>query len=276
MQVAIIVDQAISRFDHPHNMPEPFVIQDCVSIRGGYADKAVYLTYENGEKGTPYENAKFVALASHNKELMTLLFPKKDVPRTKFGHMKGIPDEFIKHMQKLRDDYVDQLLIQHLVKCDPMGARDAAHHLPKDAKRLELCKSAGVPKIITIHVDEIHDEKGAIIAPRQAITLFSSDRRAIPVKIRLDEDILTWLGHAMQHSWGDAPSVHEEDTKLHDSIHSHLTHEGRVVCKVEGKSAILQKRGSPQQLSFSREHFGDPDTIEESVRSAVAALEVRI
>ena len=95
------------------------------------------------------------------------------------------------------------------------------------------------------------------------------------MKIRLDEDILTWLGHAMQHSWGDAPSVHEEVTKLHDSIHSHLTHEGRVVCKVEGKAVILQKRGSRQQMSFPQDNFGDPDTIEESVRSAVAALEVR-
>ena len=95
--------------------------------------------------------------------------------------------------------------------------------------------------------------------------------------IRLDEDILTWLGHAMQHSWGDVPSVHEGETKLHDSIHSHLmTHaEGRVVCKVEGKAVILQKRGSRQHMSFPRANFGDPDTIEESVRSAVAALLVR-
>ena len=111
MQVAIIVDQAISRFDHPHNMPEPFVIQNCVSIRGGYGDKAVFLPYENGEKGTPYENDKFVALAPYNKELLILLFPKQQVPRYKHGHPKPFPEKFTKHMQKLRDAVVDEIML---------------------------------------------------------------------------------------------------------------------------------------------------------------------
>ena len=236
-------------FDHPHNMAEPFVIQDCMSIRGGYSDKAVFLPYENGEKGTPYENDKFIALAPYNRELLMLLFPKQQVPRYKHGHLKGFPEKFSKHMQKLRDTAVDEILLQHLVKTDPMGEHNAAHGLPKVSNRLELFKAAGVPKIINIHVDEIHDENGAIIAPRQTISVYSSDRRSIPVTIRLDEDTLTWLGHAMQQSWGDA--VHEEDTTLHDSTHSHLiTHaEGRVVCKVEGATVILQNRDNRQQMS---------------------------
>ena len=146
------------------------------------------------------------------------------------------------------------------------------HGLPKDANRLELFKAAGVPKIINIHVDEIHDENGAIIAPRQTISVYSSDRKSIPVTIRLDEDTLTWLMHAMQQSWGDA--VHEEDPTLHDSTHSHfMTHaEGRVVCKVEGATVILQNRDNRQQMSFPRANFGDPDTIEDSVRGALDAL----
>ena len=102
-------------------MAEPFVIQDCVSIRGGYSDKPVFLAYENGEADTPHSKDKFIALTSHNKMLMTLLVPKQKVPRSKAGHLKGFPDKFIKHMQKLRDAAVDQMLTQHLVRSDPMG-----------------------------------------------------------------------------------------------------------------------------------------------------------
>ena len=97
-------------------MAEPFVIQDCVSIRGGYSDKAVFLPYENGEKGTPYENDKFVALAPYSKELLILLFTKQQVPMYKHGHLKGFPEKFTKHMQKLRDTAVDEFLLQHFVK----------------------------------------------------------------------------------------------------------------------------------------------------------------
>ena len=255
-------------------MAEPFVIQDCVSIRGGYSDKPVFLAYENGEADTPHAKDKFIALVSYNKMLMTPLFPKQEVPRSKGGHLKGFPEKFIKHMQKLRDAAVDQMLMQHLVRSDPMGNHNAAQGLPKNANRLELFKAADVPKIITIHVHDIQDENGAIIAPRQAITLHSSDRRAMPVKIKLDKDTLTWLGHAMLHSWGDAPEVHEEDTKLHDIIHSRLKH-GRMMCTVTNKAVILKKRDSRQQLTIPRGHFDDLETIEESVDAAVAALEVQ-
>ena len=254
-------------------MAEPFVIQDCVSIRGGYSDKPVFLAYENGEADTPHAKDKFIALASYNKMFMTLLVPKQEV-RSKGGHLKGFPEKFIKHMQKLRDAAVDQMLMQHLVRSDPMGNHNAAQGLPKNANRLELFKAADVPKIITIHVHDIRDENGAIIAPRQAITLHSSDRRAMPVKIKLDEDTMTWLGHAMLHSWGDAPEVHEEDTKLHDIIHSRLKH-GRIMCTVTNKAVILKKRDSRQQLTIPRGHFDDLETIEESVDAAVAALEVQ-
>ena len=47
-------------------MAEPFVIQDCVSIRGGYSDKPVFLAYENGEADTPHAKDKFIALVSYN------------------------------------------------------------------------------------------------------------------------------------------------------------------------------------------------------------------
>ena len=78
-------------------MVEPFVIQDCVSIRGGYSDKPVFLAYENGEAGTPHAKDKSIALVSYNKMLMTLLVPKQEV-RSKGGHSKGFPEKFIKHM----------------------------------------------------------------------------------------------------------------------------------------------------------------------------------
>ena len=96
----------------------------------------------------------------------------------------------------------------------------------------------------------------------------------MPVKIKLDKDTLTWMGHAMLHSWGDAPEVHEEDTKLHDIIHSRLQH-GRIMCTVTNKAVILKKRDSRQQLTIPRGHFDDLETIEESVDAAVAALEVQ-
>ena len=108
------------------------------------------MQYENGEKGTPYENDKFIALAPYNRELLMLLFPKQQVPRYKHGHLKGFPEKFTKHMQKLRDTAVDEILLQHLVKNDPMGDHNAAQGLPKDANRLELFKAADVPKIINI------------------------------------------------------------------------------------------------------------------------------
>ena len=251
-----------------------FTIKSCVCIRGGYGNKALFLECEKGEANTPHSEAQFIALTSKSKVLMTKLVPKQEVPRFKSGHLKTFPDQFIKHMQKLRNAAVDQLLMQHLVRIDPMGTHTAAQGLPKNANRLELFKAADVPKIITIHVDDIRDENGAIIAPRQAITLHSSDRRAMPVKIKLDKDTLTWMGHAMLHSWGDAPEVHEEDTKLHDIIHSRLKH-GRIMCTVTNKAVILKKRDSRQQLTIPRGHFDDLETIEESVDAAVAALEVQ-
>ena len=236
-------------------MAAPIVIQDCVAIRGGYnqTDKPICLAYERGE-GKEHEKGKFIALASQNKDLMTAVLPKKARPRNKPEQLMGFPDGFAKHLQQLRDDYVDRLLVQHLLACHPMGASDAAH-LPKDAKRQQLFKEAGVPKIITIHVDEIHEQR-AIIAPRQALTLSSSDRRSSPVKIQLNENILTWLGHAMRHSWDDA-AADEEDAKLHDIIHSHL--KNRLVCTVKQNTVILKNRFSRQQLTIPRSHFQNPE-----------------
>ena len=253
----------------------PFTIQNCVCIRGGFGNKALFLECEKGEANTPHSEAQFIALTSSNKVLMTKLVPKQEVPRFNSGHLKTFPDQFIKHMQKLRNAAVDQLLMQHLVRIDPMGTHTAAQGLPKNANRLELFKAADVPKIITINVDDIRNENGAIIAPSQAITLHSSDRKDGPVKIKLSEDILTWLKHAILHSWSDAPAV--EDTKLHDIIHSRLTQHAPsdvISCTVTATTVTLKRKRSRQQLSIPREHFYDLETIEDSVERAVAALEV--
>ena len=156
-----------------------------------------------------------------------------------------------------------------------MGTHTAGQDLPKQANRVELFKAAAVPKIITIKVDDIRDEKGALIAPSQAITLHSSDRKDGPVKIKLSEDILTWLKHAILHSWSDVPAV--EDTKLHDIIHSRLTQHAPsdvIICTVTATTVTLKRKRSCQQLSIPREHFYDLETIEDSVERAVAALEV--
>ena len=253
----------------------PFTIQNCVCIRGGFGNKALFLECEKGEANTPHSEAQFIALTSTNKVLMTKLVPKQEVPRFKSGHLKTFPDEFIKHMQKLRNAAVDQLLMQHLVSIDPMGTHTAGQDLPKQANRVELFKAAAVPKIITIKVDDIRDEKGALIAPSQAITLHSSDRKDGNVKIKLSEGILTWLQHAVLHSWSDGPA--DEDTKLHDIIHSRLTHHAPsdgIICTVTPATVTLKRKRSRQQLTIPREHFDDPETIEESVATAVAALQV--
>ena len=124
-------------------------------------------------------------------------------------------------------------------------------------------------------MDDIKDENGAIIAPRLAITLHSSDRKDGPVKIKLSEDILTWLQHAILHSWSDVPAV--EDTKLHDIIHSRLTQHAPsdvIICTVTATKVTLMRKRSRQQLSIPREHFYNPGTIEDAVERAVAALEV--
>ena len=99
----------------------PFTIQNCVCIRGGFGNKALFLECEKGEANTPHSEAQFIALTSSNKVLMTKLVPKQEVPRFNSGHLKTFPDQFIKHMQKLRNAAVDQLLMQHLVRIDPMG-----------------------------------------------------------------------------------------------------------------------------------------------------------
>ena len=255
-------------------MATPFTITSCVCIRGGYSNKAIFLECEKGEANTPHSEAQFIALTSSNKVLMTKLVPKQEVPRFKSGHLKTFPDEFIKHMQKLRNSAVDQLLMQHLVSIDPMGTH-ADQDLPKHANRVELFKAAAVPKIITIKVDDIRDENGALIAPSQAIALHSSDRKDTPVKIKLSEHILTWLQHAILRSWSDVPAV--EDTKLHDIIHSRLTQHAPsdvIICTVTATTVTLKRKRSRQQLSIPREHFSDLETIEDSVERAVAALEV--
>ena len=252
----------------------PFTIQDCLCIRGGFGSQAIYVEYEKGEANTPHSEAKFIALTATNKVLMTKLVPKQEVPRFKSGHSKTFPDEFIKHLQNLRNAAVDQLLMQHLVSIDPMGTHTAGQDLPKQANRVELFKAAAVPKIITIKVDDIRDEKGALIAPSQAITLHSSDRKDGPVKMKLTEDTLTWLQHAVLHSWGEVPAG--EDTQLHDIIHSQLTHHAtnnEITCTVTPYAVTLKRKRSRQQLTMSREQL-NPETVEESVAAAVAALQL--
>ncbi len=252
----------------------PFTIQNCVCIRGGFGNKALFLECEKGEANTPHSEAQFIALTSSNKVLMTKLVPKQEVPRFNSGHLKTFPDQFIKHMQKLRNAAVDQLLMQHLVRIDPMGNHTAAQGPPKHANRLELFKAADVPKIITINVDDIRNENGAIIAPSQAITLHSSDRKAGPVKMKLTEDTLTWLQHAVLHSWGEVPA--DEDTQLRAIVHSHLTHHAtnnEIICTVTPAAVTLKRRRRRQQLTMSQEQF-NPEIIEESVAAAVAALQL--
>ena len=253
----------------------PFTIQDCLCIRGGFGSQAIYVEYEKCEANTPHADAKFILLTSTNKVLMTKLVPKQEVPRFPSGHLKTFPDEFIKHLQKLRNAAVDQLLMQHLVSSDPMGTHTAGQALPKQSNRVELFKAAAVPKIITIKVDDISDEKGALIAPSRAITLHSSDRKDGPVQMQLSEDILTWLQHAVLHSWGEVPA--DEDTQLHAIIHSHLMHatniNKEISCHVTPTAVTLKRKGSRQQLTMPRKRF-HPETIEESVVAAVAALQV--
>ena len=99
----------------------PFTIQNCVCIRGGFGNKALFLECEKGEANTPHSEAQFIALTSSNKVLMTKLVPKQEVPRFNSGHLKTFPDQFIKHMQKLRNAAVDQLLMQHLYESIPWG-----------------------------------------------------------------------------------------------------------------------------------------------------------
>ena len=233
------------------------------------------MEYEKGAANTPHADAKFILLTSTNKVLMTKLVPKQEVPRFPSGHLKTFPDEFIKHLQKLRNAAVDQLLMQHLVSSDPMGTHTAGQALPKQSNRVELFKAAAVPKIITIKVDDIRDEKGALIAPSRAITLHSSDRKDGPVQMQLSEDILTWLQHAVLHSWGEVPA--DEDTQLHAIIHSHLMHatniNNEISCHVTPTAVTLKRKGSRQQLTMPRKRF-HPETIEESVVAAVAALQV--
>ena len=253
----------------------PFTIQDCLCIRGGFGSQAINVEYEKGAANTPHADAKFILLTSTNKVLMTKLVPKQEVPRFPSGHLKTFPDEFIKHLQKLRNAAVDQLLMQHLVSSDPMGTHTAGQALPKQSNRVELFKAAAVPKIITIKVDDIRDEKGALIAPSRAITLHSSDRKDGPVQMQLSEDILTWLQHAVLHSWGEVPA--DEDTQLHAIIHSHLMHatniNNEISCHVTPTAVTLKRKGSRQQLTMPRKRF-HPETIEESVVAAVAALQV--
>ena len=233
------------------------------------------MEYEKGAENTPHADAKFILLTSTNKVLMTKLVPKQEVPRFPSGLLKNFPDEFVKHLQKLRNAAVDQLLMQHLVSSDPMGTHAAGQALPKQSNRVELFKAAAVPKIITIKVDDIRDEKGALIAPSRAITLHSSDRKDGPVQMQLSEDILTWLQHAVLHSWGEVPA--DEDTQLQAIIHSHLMRatniNNEISCHVTPTAVILKRKGSRQQLTMPRKRF-HPETIEESVVAAVAALQV--
>ena len=123
-------------------------------------------------------------------------------------------------------------------------------------------------------MDDIRDEKGALIAPSRAITLHSSDRKDGPVQMQLSEDILTWLQHAVLHSWGEVPA--DEDTQLRAIIHSHLTHHAtnnEIICTVTPAAVTLKRKRSRQQLTMSREQF-NPETVEESVAAAVAALQL--
>ena len=234
-------------------MATPFTIGRSVTIEGGYLKEPWIADVKL------VEGCEFVMMNSECRKFARAM--GRDVNARFPWENNG----FFVHLQGLRDDLVDGMIIKYLNDADSM--RDIAiTSLPSRPSRAVLFSEAKIPEIITVESPAFTLVNGERYAAR-TLKVISTPRRGFKVTVALDTSFLDWCIAASWQFDGTAAKrqrkadLPDDLPKLTEPCKYRLTPKLAVQCKYRTEQGTwkwhMQTPGTPSddavQTSLIRE-----------------------